>query len=354
MWAMAQAGTLLEGALGLLFALSILTWPFGGLPTGLGLLLATGFVGGHGSAAAIASGFGDEWEAAQSLGMTSATVGIVAAIVGGIAIIKYETHRGNTAFISSFKDLPSELRTGLIPREKRQPLGTGPVSPMSIDPLIYHAGLLVVVAMAGYFVSEWVGTMFPQVTLPVFSVAFVLGYVVLFLLKRSGAEGYFEKPVFERISGSSTDLLVAFGIASINPSVVVSYAVPLALLLVFGIVVVFTMYRFLAPRYFHENRVEQSIFTWGWATGTVAMGIALLRIVDPELKSKTLDYYGIAYVPVGIMDIVIVAVAPSLVLAGFAWPLALVTLAIGLAILIASKVFGLWVPDRTSVRSGAP
>src|SRR5690625_839889 len=100
MWAMAQAVTILEWALGLLFALSILTWLFEGLPTGFGLMLATGFVGGHGSAAAIASGFGDEWEAAQSLGMTSATVGIVAAIVGGIAIIKYETHRGNTAFIS--------------------------------------------------------------------------------------------------------------------------------------------------------------------------------------------------------------------------------------------------------------
>lgn len=344
MWAMAQTVTILEWALGLVFALSVLGWLFKGLPAGFGLMLATGFVGGHGTAAAIADGFEGKWEGVLSVGMTSATVGIVAAIIGGIIIIKYEAYRGNTSFISSFKDLPQDLRTGIISQEKRQPIGASPVSAMSIDPLIYHAGLLAAIAMAGYFVSEWVGSVMPQVTLPVFSVAFVIGYLVLFILKQLKLDAYFDKPLFERISASSTDLLVAFGVAAINPAVVVSYAVPLALLLIFGIAMIFLAYCFLAPRLFHEHRVEQSIFTWGWATGTVAMGIALLRIVDPELKSKTLDYYGIAYVPVGILDIVIVALAPLLVLSGLAWPLALATLAIGIAILVTSKLLGLWAP----------
>lgn len=283
-WAVAQSVTLLQWGLGLLFALTVLVWFFGSLPAGFGLMLAAGFVGGHGTAAAIAAGFGADWEGASSLGMTSATVGIIAAIIGGIIIIKVETRRGNTAFLASFSDLPNELRTGLVPQQKRASIGSSPVSTMSIDPLIYHGGLLIAIATAAYFVSSWAASVLPGITLPVFSVAFIIGYAVLGILKRFKAENYFEKPLFERTSGSSTDLLVAFGVASINPSIVIDYALPLVLLLVFGIAGLLAMYFLVAPRIFKEHRVEQSIFTWGWATGTVAMGMALLRIVDPELK----------------------------------------------------------------------
>lgn len=346
MWAVAQSVTILQWALGLIFALSVLNWVFGPLPSGFGLMLAAGFVGGHGTAAAIASGFGDQWEGAASLGMTAATVGIVTAIVGGIIIVKWETKRGNTAFLRSFNDLPRELRTGIIAPQNRQSVGSSPVSTMSIDPLIYHAGLLIAIATAGHFIATWAGSVLPGVTLPVFSVAFVIGYAVLLVLRRLKADRHFDKALFERTSGSSTDLLVAFGIASINPAVVVDYAVPLALLLLFGIGTLLVMYRFLAPGFFREHRVEQSIFTWGWSTGTVAMGIALLRIVDPDLKSRTLDYYGLAYVPVGFVDILIVALAPVLVMSGLAWPMALVALGIGVAILVAARVLGWWQPTR--------
>ncbi|WP_217585861.1 sodium/glutamate symporter [Lentibacillus saliphilus] len=342
MWAFSQVLTILEWAAGMLFALLILNFFWSGLPDGFGLMLAAGLLGGHGTAAAIATGFGPEWEGALSVGMTSATVGIVASIVGGILIIKRETRRGRTSFINDFNDLPNELRTGLVEENKRHPFGFNTVSSASIDPLMYHSGLLLMVAMIGYYLSQFINDLIPQISVPVFSTSFIVGYIVLFILRAFNADYFFDKNIFERTSGTATDLLVAFGIASIKLSVVVDYALPLAILLIFGIAFVYFMYAFVAPKFFHQYPFEKSIFCWGWGTGTVAMGMALLRIVDPELKSKTLDEYGLAYIPIGFMDILIIALAPMLIISGQHWLFTFGTLSIGLAILVGTYALGWW------------
>jgi len=342
MWAFSQVLTILQWAVGMLFALLVLSSFWNGLPNGFGLMFAAGFFGGHGTAAALADGFGANWTEAHSLGMTSATIGIITAIVGGIILTKFETQRGNTSFITSFKELPTELRTGLIEKNNRKPFGFNTVSTVSIDPLVYHGGLLIFIAMVGYYLSELANTIFPQITVPIFSLAFILGYIILFILKAIKADSYFDKQIFERTSGASTDLLVAFGIASINISVVASYAIPLTLLLLFGIAFCLFMYFYLAPRFFHEYTVEKSLFCWGWGTGTVAMGMALLRIVDPELKSKALDEYGLAYIPIGFVDIITIALLPTLILSGYHWIFTWIALAIGLLILFVTKGLGWW------------
>lgn len=342
MWSFAQTLSVLEWGLGLLFALLILKPFWSDLPDGFGLMLATGFVGGHGTAAAIGSGFGDNFSEALSLGMTSATVGIIAAIVGGILIIKWETRKGNTSFITNFSNLSNELRTGLISVDNRRSMGENTVSSISVDPLIFHSAVLILVAMTGYSISEGVNALYPALSLPVFSVSFIVGYILLFIFKGVKAEQYFDKQIFERISGSSTDLLVGFGVASINLAIVVEYALPLALLLLFGIGFVFFMYKFMAPMFFKEYHFEKGIFSWGWGTGTVAMGIALLRIVDPEIESGTLDEYGLAYIPISLLDIVIISLAPILVISGFEWHLTLALLFIGGFVLIGTKMLGWW------------
>ncbi|GAA1804008.1 sodium/glutamate symporter [Nesterenkonia flava] len=339
-WAVSQAVVALQWGVGLLFGLGVLAVVFSAMeiPDGFGLMLAAGFMGGHGTAAAIAEVYGEQWAEAQSLGMTAATVGIMVSVIGGIMIIKYESQRGGTAYLKSFKDLPEELRTGIVHTERRQSVGVSPVSTMSIDPLIYHAGLILGVAGISYLVASALSDLGDGISVPTFSVAFLLGFVVLFLLKLVRAQRHFDQQLFERTSSSATDLLVAFGIASINPGIVVAYAGPLALLLGFGVLFILGFYFLVAKRLFTDHQVEQSIFLWGWNTGTVAMGIALLRVVDPEMRSKTLDYYGVAYVPIGFADIAIIALLPVLVMGGFAWPAALVLTAAGIALLVAARL----------------
>ncbi|GHC99741.1 sodium/glutamate symporter [Zhihengliuella salsuginis] len=338
MWAVSQSAVILQWGVGLLFALGVVGVFFTAVPDGFGLMIATGFMGGHGTAAAVAESFGDQWPEAASLGMTAATVGIIVSVVGGIILIKLESMRGNTVYLTHFKDLPRSLRTGMVEPDKREPIAASPVSSMSIDPLIYHAGVLFAIAGISYMISDWAGSMVDGLNIPTFSVAFLVGYLVFGVMTKSGAMRHFDTRLFERTSSSSTDLLVAFGIASIDPAIVVAYAGPLALLMVFGVVAMIAFYFFVAKRLFVDHQVEQSIFTWGWGTGTVAMGIALLRIVDPGMRSKTLDYYGLAYIPIGFGDIAFVALLPALIMAGMAWPVAIVMTVAGIAILTAARI----------------
>src|SRR5699024_8378718 len=113
LWSYSQIIMLLMWGGGLLFALIVLV-PLFDVHNGFGLILAAGFVGGHGTAAAIGSAFEQQgWEEATSLAMTSATIGAIMAIVVGLILIKASANKGHTNYISRFSELPEELRTGL-------------------------------------------------------------------------------------------------------------------------------------------------------------------------------------------------------------------------------------------------
>lgn len=82
----------------------------------------------------------------------------------------------------------------------------------------------------------------PSVSIPAFSLAFLVGLFVKVMLEKLKLTEYVNRERIQRISGSATDLLVAFGIASIRLEVVVQYALPLFLLLTFGLLLAFFLF----------------------------------------------------------------------------------------------------------------
>lgn len=314
MWSYSQLAMMLMWAGGLFFALVILN-RFWDLHEGFGLLLAAGFVGGHGTAAAVGATFAQNgWEEATSLAMTSATVGILSAIVIGIVFIRKGSAKGHTSFLGSFDNLPNELRTGLIAPRDRMKSETDTVSSIVIDPYVFHLSIITIIAMGGYYLSQLGEKLLPSVAIPAFSLAFIVGLVVKKVLNETNTEQYLSTAVVSRISGSATDILVAFGIGSISISVVLDYVTPLILLFIFGLIYAYVFFKVLSKKFFTEYWFEKGIFTWGWITGTVAMGMALLRIVDPNGESKTLDDYSLAYIPIAPVEILLVTFAPMFVL----------------------------------------
>ncbi|MFD1334713.1 sodium/glutamate symporter [Oceanobacillus iheyensis] len=339
--------TLSMWGIGVLFAMLILNPLFNDLPNGFGLILGAGFLGGHGTAAALGEGLMHAgWEEAMDLGMTSATVGLLIAVLGGLFLIKQSTENGHTQFITSFKDLPSELKSGLMPKSKRFNMGQETVSSSSIDPLVLHLAIITFIIGISYWVTNILSDLIPAVSIPLFSVAFILGLLFQAISRRIKSDEYVDGRVMERIGGTATDFLVAFGIASINITVVMDYALPLILLFAFGTLWAYLLFRFVGPNIFKEFWLEKSIFGWGWSTGTVAMGLALLRIVDPELKSRTPEDYALAYVGVAPIDIIIVTFAPILFALGFTWAIPVVLLLGAAAIIVIYKVTGLWGQGR--------
>lgn len=333
LWAFSSVAILLQWGVGIAVAALLLRQMWPELNPGFGALIAVGFVGGHGTAAAVGQVLADlGWPQASSLAMTSATVGILSAVVGGMLWVRWGAATGQARYVTRFQDLPPELRTGLVSADRRQPTGTETVSASAIDGLVLHFSLIAAAGLAGYYASHWAATWFDAFRLPVFCLAFVAGSLLRLGLRATGAIDYVDRKTMGHLCGSLTDLLVVFGIASIRIPVLIEYALPLSILLLAGIAVCGALFRCLGPRFFAEHWFERSLFTWGWITGITALGIALLRVVDPRNESESLADFGVAYLFLAPIEVGLLAIAPQVLMQGPGWWLVAVTLVGALAL----------------------
>ena len=333
MWVYSQTGMLLQWAFGGLLGLLILNhiWP---LNPAFGITMPSGFCGGHGTAAAIGQAFGQlGHDEILTLAMTAATFGIVASVILGLIFVKWGAKNKHTTYLADYKDLPSELRTGLLPPEKRESIGESTCSSISIDSLTFNLAIICAIALGGYGISKLAAHFMPGFELPVFSCAFVFGILFKKLLDKTRASESICPQTVGHISGAMTDYLVTFGIASIKLSVVLEYIVPLAILLLSGLAVTLIYVFFMARKLMKECWFEKALFTWGWFTGTMAMGIALLRVVDPKMKSRCMDSYALAYLFIAPVEISLITFAPVAFVNGYGLLFAGICLVAGLCVL---------------------
>lgn len=273
--------------------------------------------------------------------MTAATVGIVAAVIIGLIIVKWGTKRGHTSFLSSYNDLPEELRTGLLPDHKRVSIGLSSCSSISIDSLTFNLTIIAMIAAGGYGLSKLVALFMPGFELPVFSCAFIVGILFKYIFDRTKVTDYICHSTVSHLSGAFTDYLVAFGIASIKLSIVMDYLTPLLILLATGLAATLGYVLIMSRIMMREYWFEKAIFTWGWYTGTMAMGIALLRVVDPEMKSRCLDNYALAYLFIAPIEITLITFAPVAFLNGYGLHFSILCMA-GAIIALAVSYFKGW------------
>ena len=326
-----------------LFSILVISKLFPEINYSFGLLLAAGFSGGHGTAAAVGStlanlGFTD----ATDIAMTCATVGILAGIFGGLFFIKIGTKRGWTKYIKGFQYISGDLRTGLVKNaEDRVPMGKETVSSVVLDPLAWHLALLLTASGAGMLVNKWILNA-TGLDLPNYLIAFLIAIGMFLIFRKTGVQHYVDETVVNRISGTATDYLVFFGIASIKISVIVKYAVPLALLLVFGIFIVVITLMFFGPAMNKGSWFERSIFVWGYSTGVFAIGFILLRIVDPLNKSKTLNDTAFAAPFTTPIEMFAWSMGPIMLMNGKHWHFILMYIGILAACIIVNLVFKWW------------
>ncbi|MGI8312389.1 sodium/glutamate symporter [Saccharopolyspora hattusasensis] len=330
--------------------------PLFGTHDGFGLLLFAGWAGGFGSAAAMGTVFGDGgWTEAQSLAFTSATVGLLVGIVGGIIQAKIGAKRGYAKEFKGLSALPEHLRTGVLRTDEERPaIGTHTFSGGSIESLSFQASIVLVISAAAYGVNTLLGEVFPSVSFPLFSIAFVVGLVLRGLLSATKTRRFVDPESLKSISGSATDVLVVCGIASIVPSFVAGYWLPLLVLFVVGLALCLLLGLGVAPRMLGDAWFEKQIFTWGWATGSVSTGLALLRIIDPRLRSRTLEDFAIAYLPLLPVEVTAVTFTPVLALAGASWAIAGIWGGIAVLALALPLLFIRRAPASTGSRASEP
>ena len=350
MWAFSTTMFMFQWGLFILLGIYLFK-PVFGTEDWFGMMLPVGFVGGFGTAAAVGSSLEDTAGAvaASSLGFTSATVGTIVAIIGGVIVANWGIRTGRATELQG--ELPKELRSGYIEDESQRPsIGKATTNPSSIEPLALHGGFIVFTVLVAYLVNDLLSTVLGNVSIPLFALSFVIGFVGRGLLRLFKKPNYLDKDTVTAISGAATDYMIAFGIASIVPAALAAYWQALVLLFVLGLVFCLFYLLVMAPLYFGEQWIERGIFGWGWATAAVATGIALLKMVDPKLKSGTLNEYGVAYVGFGPFEIGMTILAPIAVLASFTGAFGWVSTLIAAGIFIMSFALK-WVPVRDSAKT---
>jgi ESS family glutamate:Na+ symporter len=269
------------------------------------VMLPAGFAGGHGTAALYAEAL-PGWDAARSVGFTFATVGIYFAVFGGLALINLARRRGWVT-ASDSGDAAAQASNGqsFLPAAQHEFLGRATVNGMALETLTWHVALVLGIYGAAMALLPSLRDLLPaKFVLPAFGIAMLLGWSVQVVLDRLHLGGqrvgeHIDAQVIGRIGGLCSDYLVVCGIGSINAQLVLDYALPLAVFSLLGLAICVGWLLLVAPRVFGARWFESAIFTYGWNTGTIAFGVALLRVADPRGESRVLADYGMAFIAIG-------------------------------------------------------
>jgi ESS family glutamate:Na+ symporter len=108
---------------------------------------------------------------------------------------------------------------------------------------------------------------------------------------KTGISGLIDRQSVERLQGLALEFLVVSAIASISIPVVIEYAAPFFILMTFGIIYIVLVTWFIAPRMLSGSWFEKSIVEFGMETGVTAMGIMLLRVVDPRFETEASESF---------------------------------------------------------------
>lgn len=328
---------------GVFIILGIIILPlfFKDINCAFGLMLPAGFVGGHGTAAAIGSVLSEwGWDDAKSVGQTFATVGLLGGIIIGVLLINIGTRLGYTKVIKRIEDLPKEMLTGFVPVDRRSVLGENTVNSMAIDPLTWHVSLVMISVGGAYLVNTFLRSVLPQISFPVYGIALILSIGIQPILNLLKIGDYVDKRIIGHLGSTATDFLVAFGVASINISVVIKYIVPIVVLSILGFIYSYAWFWCISRNFFRNYWFERGIYIFGMLTGVLATGVILLRITDPEFKTGALEDFGFAWIFLSIVDLLLVSFSPIFVMEGTGiWYAAFLISVSVLSLLICKKQF---------------
>lgn len=330
----------LQAILGLLFVAAWLAVE--PLHPGFGLMLTLGFQQGPGQALSL----GGAWESlglvdGGQIGLVFAALGFLYCIVLGIPAVAIARRRGL-----------------LTPRDLVEPRGleissadpSPPRSERRGSMLIQIALVLLVYAAVFGMISAVVTVLPAGLAATAWGLHFIFGSLIAIVLRtlarRGGHDDLFDDVGLARISVATVDLTTTGAIAAVRLAVLAAWLVPILLmtLITGGLTLLGCVW--LARRAFPEAPVSHTVVLFGAGTGTISTGLALLRMLDPELRGTAARNTVIgmtAQIPfsaplfVGVLPFATTQWSGDMS-AALGWPLAVLVIYLG-ALLVCWRVF---------------
>jgi len=281
----------------------LLLGPLFHTPDLFGVIIPIGFEGGHGTAAGLRETFLQlDWLAGTDFALSSATVGIITAIITGITLINWAARRGHIAHIKKIDLVTADEMAGLYPVDKRPSAGVQTTLADSVDSLALHLAIIGIAMLIGYGLKlGLVGleSLVPSLSdlriftgFPLFPLCMIGGLVVQLVLTRYAKTPPVDHSLMQRLAGTALDFLVVAAISTIRLEVIARDLVPFVILvgggLIWNIFCVVWLARRLLPNFWFERAIAEM----GQSMGVTATGLLLLRAVDPEQKTDAPSAFG--------------------------------------------------------------
>ena len=280
----------------------LLLGPIFGVPALFGVIVPVGFEGGHGTAAGLAESFRSlNWPEGRDLGLASATVGMISAIIVGIGLLNWAARRGHVTNVRSLDDVSHEERGGILPVGRRPIFGYATTDPASIDTLAFHVALVGLAILIGAVLKQGLvlgaGAFGPAGagvfrSFPLFPLCMIGGLFLQSGLQRLGRADVVDSGHMHRIGGFALDFLVVAAISTIRLETIGRDLAPFLLLCLGGILWNVFCVVWLARRLLPTHWFERAIAEMGQSMGVTATGLLLLRAADPEGKTDAPTAFG--------------------------------------------------------------
>jgi len=273
------------------------------IPDLFGVIIPVGFEGGHGTAAGLGDTFTQlSWPEGLDFGLTSATVGIISAIIAGIALINWAIRRGHASSLKGSALKASEKLSGLYPIDKRPSAGAQTTSADSVDSLALHLAIIGIAVLIGYGIKFGLVTLEEYASVstgikifagfPLFPLCMIGGLIIQLFLSRFARISPIDHTLMQRLAGTALDFLVVAAISTIRLEVIAKGIVPFLIIISGGILWNVFCVVWLAKRVLPNCWFERAIAEMGQSMGVTATGLLLLRAVDPEQKTVATSAFG--------------------------------------------------------------
>lgn len=290
-----------------------------------GYELSAGFAGGHGLAAAtgkLLEGFGiPQWEIAQGVALTTATIGLIGGIVFGIIFINLAVRKNKTKIIKRINDnVDKSVEVGYNKDiNKQNSLGRETFLSSSIETITFHLAIIFTVCGIAYIVLNFVKKMniAGLNVLPVWTYSMIIMFALNFIIKKLNLVWMVDAKVKAKIMGTLSDFAIVSAMTSLPIKAIINYIAPITVMCILGFIITYLLVFPLNSFFFKEDySFERAIISWGTLTGVLITGMTLLKICDPEYKSPALSEFSLGFSLMSVTGLLIVPILNTVLAVG--------------------------------------
>lgn len=295
-------GYAMQGLLGMLFTLIVILTYLPTLFPSFGLHLVMGF----GNNPGVAYSFGHTWEAmgfvgGAQVGLTFGAIGFLWAYIAGMIVINWGVRRNKTALFKGYDQLPRSVFTGIVGRdEAKKEAGKLVTSAEAVETLAFQLALVGTVFLLAYYTLstitgalEGLGDLGHNLASLIGGFGYIFGILLALLLRwimeLLKIDYVIDHGLMTRLGGTFIDYMIAAAIAAISLEMIRAYWLEIAVLSTLGGLATLALTFFLVKRMHLDYHFERTISSFGLLAGTVASGLALLRVVDPHFETPVAE-----------------------------------------------------------------